>query len=78
MGACPYAGYRVEQSHYQVVNPGLSLDIGNHWTVRAHVENVFDVRYNTFYAAAAETASPFNVAGINRPRQWFVGVTGRY
>jgi iron complex outermembrane recepter protein len=75
---CPYEGFRARQTAYQVVNAGVSLDIGKHWSVGAHLMNVFDVKYNTFYAAASEIGSPYNVAGINRPRQWLVNVNARY
>jgi iron complex outermembrane receptor protein len=75
---CPSQGFRFQQTPYQVVNVGVSLDVGKHWSVGAHVVNIFDVRYNTFYADASETGSPFNVAGINRPRQWSVSLTARF
>jgi outer membrane receptor protein involved in Fe transport len=75
---CPFQGADFIQKPYQIVNASVSLDLGRHWSIGAHVENIFDVRYNTFYADLSETGSPFNVAGINRPRQWFVNVTGRY
>jgi len=75
---CPYEGFRAKQTAYQVVNAGVSLDVGKHWSVGAHLMNVFDVKYNTFYAAASEIGSPYNVAGINRPRQWLVNVNARY
>ncbi len=75
---CPSQGYRFQQKPYQIVNAGVTLDFGKHWSIGAHLENVFDVRYNTFYADASETGAPYNVAGINRPRQWFVNLTARY
>lgn len=75
---CPFQGADSIQRPYQVVDAGVSLDIGKHLSIGAHVENLFDVRYNTFYAALAETGAPFNVAGINRPRLWFVNLTARY
>jgi iron complex outermembrane receptor protein len=75
---CPFQGADTIQSPYQIVNAGVSLDLGKHLSIGAHVENLFDVRYNTFYADLSETGSPFNVAGINRPRQWFVNLTARY
>jgi iron complex outermembrane receptor protein len=75
---CPFQGADSIQSPYQVVDAGVSLDVGRHWSIGAHVQNLFDVRYNTFYADLSETGSPFNVAGINRPRQWFVNLTARY
>jgi hypothetical protein len=40
--------------------------------------NVFDVRYNTFYADGSETGAPYNIAGINRPRQWLVNLNARF
>ena len=74
---CPYEGFRAKQTAYQVVNAGVSLDVGKHWSVGAHLMNVFDVKYNTFYAAASEIGSPYNVAGINRPRQWLLNLNAR-
>jgi outer membrane receptor protein involved in Fe transport len=75
---CPSQGFRFQQRPYQVVNAGVSLDFGKHLSIGANLENVFDVRYNTFYVDASETGAPYNVAGINRPRQWFVNLTARY
>jgi iron complex outermembrane receptor protein len=75
---CPFQGADSIQRPYQVVDAGVSLDIGKHLSIGAHVENLFDARYNTFYADLSETGSPFNVAGINRPRLWFVNVTASY
>ncbi len=75
---CPAPGFRFQQRPYQVVNVGVSLDIGNHWSIGAHVQNIFDVRYNTLYADASETGAPFNVAGVSRPRQWSVSVAARF
>jgi len=75
---CPYEGFRAKQTAYQVVNAGVSLDVGKYWSLGAHLMNVFDVKYNTFYAAASEIGSPYNVAGINRPRQWLVNVNARF
>ncbi len=75
---CPAPGFRFQQRPYQVVNVGVSLDLGNHWSIGAHVQNIFDVRYNTLYADASETGAPFNVAGVSRPRQWSVSVAARF
>jgi iron complex outermembrane receptor protein len=75
---CPYQGFRFKQTAYKVVNAGASLDVGKHWSVGAHLMNVFDVRYNTFYADASETGAPYNIAGINRPRQWLVNLNARF
>jgi iron complex outermembrane receptor protein len=77
-GLCPAAGFRFQQRPYQIVNLGISLDIGKHFTVGARVENVFDTRFNTLYADASETGAPYNVASINRPRQWLLNFTARY
>jgi iron complex outermembrane recepter protein len=76
--ACPSDGFRYEQRPYQIVNAGVSLDIGKHWRTGAHVENVFDTRYNTWFSAASESGAPYNIAQLNRPRQWFLSVTARY
>ena len=75
---CPYQGFSAVQRPYQIVNAGVSLDIGAHYTVGAHVSNLFDVRYNTLYADLSESGAPYNIAGINRPRQWVVSFTARY
>ena len=75
---CPYQGFRFKQTAYQVVNAGVSLDFGKHWSAGAHLMNVFDVKYNTFYADGSETGAPYNIAGINRPRQWLVNLHARY
>jgi outer membrane receptor protein involved in Fe transport len=75
---CPYQGHQYDQTAYQVVNAGVSLDVGKHWSAGAHLMNVFDVRYNTFYANGAELGAPYNVAGINRPRQWLVNLNARF
>jgi iron complex outermembrane receptor protein len=75
---CPSEGFRFQQSPYQVVDLGVSLDIGKRWSLGAHVMNLFDERYNTFYADASETGAPFNVAGINRPRQWVLSLDARF
>ena len=75
---CPYQGHQFEQTAYQVVNAGVSLDVGKHWSAGAHLMNVFDVRYNTFYVDGSETGAPYNIAGINRPRQWLVNLNARF
>jgi iron complex outermembrane recepter protein len=75
---CPYEGFRYQQRAYQVVNTGVSLDVGKHWSIGAHVMNLFDVKYNNFFIAGSESGAPYNIAGINRPRQWFVSLHGRY
>jgi iron complex outermembrane recepter protein len=75
---CPYQGFRFKQTAYQVVNAGVSLDVGKHWSAGAHLMNVFDVRYNTFYIDGSESGAPYNIAGINRPRQWLVNLNARF
>ncbi len=75
---CPYQGHQYEQTAYQVVNAGVSLDVGKHWSAGAHLMNVFDVRYNTFYVNGSEIGAPYNIAGINRPRQWLVNLNARF
>ncbi len=75
---CPSQGFRFKQDPYEIVNAGVSLDIGKRWSLAAHVSNLFDKKYNTFYAAASETGAPFNVAGINRPRQWVVSLAAHF
>jgi len=75
---CPYQGFRYQQTAYNVVNAGVSLDVGQHWSVGAHVMNLFDEKYNTFFIAGSETGAGYNIAGINRPRQWLVSLNARY
>ena len=75
---CPYEGFRFKQTAYQVVNAGVSLDVGKHWSAGAHLMNVFDVKYNTFYDDGSEIGAPYNIAGINRPRQWLVNLNARF
>jgi iron complex outermembrane receptor protein len=75
---CPFQGFRFKQTAYQVVNAGVSLDVGKHWSAGAHLMNVFDVRYNTFYIDGSESGAPYNIAGINRPRQWLVNLNARF
>ena len=66
-----------QQPAYQLVNLGLRLEC-DHWSVRAHVSNVFNKLYNTEYISAAEVQAPFNVAGIGRPRLWTVALNYRW
>jgi len=68
----------VQQRPYQVANAGTWLEIGEHWRVSTHVSNVFDRRYNTAYYSGPEVGAPFNIAGINRPREWVLGFSARY
>jgi outer membrane receptor protein involved in Fe transport len=65
-------------SPYQVANAGTWLEIGEHWRVSAHVSNVFDRRYNTAYYSGPEVGAPFNIAGVNRPREWVLGFSARF
>jgi iron complex outermembrane receptor protein len=66
-----------EQAPYQLVNLGARLE-HDHWTLSAHVSNLFDTLYNTEFASAAEVGAPFNIGQIGRPRQWTVSLTYRY
>jgi iron complex outermembrane receptor protein len=75
---CPYQGHQFQQTAYKVVNAGVSLDVGKHWSAGAHLMNAFDAKYNTFYVDASETGAPYNIAGINRPRQWLVNLSARF
>jgi iron complex outermembrane receptor protein len=68
----------VQQRPYRIANAGAWLEIGEHWRVLGHVSNVFDRRYNTAYYSGAEVGAPFNIAGINRPREWILGFSARY
>jgi iron complex outermembrane recepter protein len=60
------------QPAYQLFNLGLRIEGNNKWILAAHVSNLFDVRHNTAFISAAELQSPFDVAGIGRPRLWTV------
>jgi iron complex outermembrane receptor protein len=68
----------VQQRPYNIANAGTWLEIGEHWRVFGHVANIFDRRYNTAYYSGPEVGAPFNIAGINRPREWIVGFSARY
>ena len=63
---------------YQILNAGLSLDIGKHWQLRADGTNLLDKQYHTVYAAGPDIGSPRNTAGYSRPRQWFISATARF
>ncbi|MDB6160559.1 MAG: hypothetical protein JWO04_4265 [Gammaproteobacteria bacterium] len=63
---------------YQILNAGLSLDIGKHWQLRADGINLLDKQYHTVYAAGPDIGSPRNTAGYSRPRQWFISATARF
>jgi iron complex outermembrane receptor protein len=67
-----------QQRPYQIANAGTWLEIGEHWRILGHVNNVFDRRYNTAYYSGAEVGAPFNIAGINRPRECILGFSARY
>jgi iron complex outermembrane receptor protein len=67
-----------QQRPYQVANAGLWLEIGEHWRVSGHVANIFDRKYNTVYYSGTEVGAPFNIAGINRPREWILSLSARY
>jgi iron complex outermembrane recepter protein len=67
-----------QQRPYQVANAGAWLEIGEHWRVLGHVTNIFDRKYNTTYYSGSEIGAPFNVAGINRPREWILSLSARY
>jgi iron complex outermembrane receptor protein len=63
---------------YQILNAGLSLDVGKHWQLRADGTNLLDKQYHTVYAAGPDIGSPRNTAGFSRPRQWFISATARF
>jgi iron complex outermembrane recepter protein len=63
---------------YQILNAGLSLNIGEHWQLRADGSNLLDKQYHPVYAGGPDIGSPRNTAGFSRPRQWFVSVTGQF
>jgi outer membrane receptor protein involved in Fe transport len=68
----------VQQRAYQVTNLGLRLEAGKHLEFGFNLLNAFDRRFNTNYGFGDEIGLPYNVAGINRPRQWFINVAARY
>jgi outer membrane receptor protein involved in Fe transport len=67
-----------QQQPYQIVDAGLRLEYGEHWTLAGSVKNLFAAKYNTFYADLTQTGAPYSVAGIGEPRQAFVSLTVRY
>jgi iron complex outermembrane receptor protein len=67
-----------QQQPYQIVDAGLRLEYGEHWTLAGNVKNLLGAKYNTFYADLTQTGAPYNVAGIGAPREAFVSLTVRY
>jgi len=68
----------VQQRAYQVTNLGLRLESGKHLEFGFNLLNAFDRRFNTNYGFGDEIGLPYNIGGINRPRQWFINVAARY
>ena len=66
-----------EQRAYHVLNAGVRLEKGP-WMISAHGSNLTTTRYNTIYDPSYDIGAPFNVAHINRPRQYVVTAMVRF
>ena len=66
-----------KQRPYWLVDLGAYLS-AEHWEISGHVSNLTKTRFNTIYAPSYDIGAPFNVAHINRPREFFVTGTVRF
>ena len=66
-----------KQTAYQLVNIGASLQ-NDHWEAGAHVGNLFNRQYNTFFILAQDVGFFENFASIGRPREYSVTLTYRF
>src|SRR5579859_7000334 len=60
-----------KQRPYSLVDLGARLSTAR-WELSAHVSNLGRTRFNTIYSPSYDIGAPFNVAHINRPREFFV------
>ncbi len=60
-----------KQRPYTLVDLGVRLST-TRWELSGHVSNLGRTRFNTIYAPSYDIGAPFNVAHINRPREFFV------
>jgi iron complex outermembrane receptor protein len=65
------------QEAYQIVNLASWLDLGK-WRLNASVTNLTQTQYNTVYWPGPDVGPPFDIARINRPRQFMVGGSMRF
>jgi outer membrane receptor protein involved in Fe transport len=65
------------QQAYHLVNLSSWVDRGI-WKVTASVTNLTQTEYNTIYWTAADVGAPFNIARINRPREFIVSSAVRF
>jgi len=59
------------QRAYHLVNLSSWVERGI-WRLSAGVTNLTQTEYNTIYGVAADVGAPFNIARINRPREFLV------
>jgi iron complex outermembrane receptor protein len=65
------------QEAYHLVNMSAWLE-HSIWKVTASVTNLTQTEYNTVYWPAADVGAPYNIARINRPREFIVSGTVRF
>jgi iron complex outermembrane receptor protein len=65
------------QRAYHLVNLSSWVERGI-WRLSASVTNLTQTEYNTIYAPAADVGAPFNLARINRPREFLVDGSVRF
>jgi iron complex outermembrane recepter protein len=65
------------QRAYHLVNLSSWVERGV-WRVSASVTNLTQTEYNTIYWVAADVGAPFNIARINRPREFLVSGSVRF
>lgn len=60
-----------EQRAYHLVNLAAWVE-HDFWKVSASVTNLTQTMYNTIYWPSYDVGAPFNIARINRPREFIV------
>ena len=65
------------QRAYHLVNLSSWVERGI-WRLSASVTNLTQTEYNTIYWVAADVGAPFNIARINRPREFLVSGSVRF
>lgn len=65
------------QQAYHLVNMSTWLEHGI-WKVTASVTNLNQAEFNTVYWVAADVGAPYNIARINRPREFIVSATVKF
>ncbi len=66
-----------KQRPYSLVDLGARLTT-ERWEISANVSNLTRTRFNTIYSPSYDIGAPFNVAHVNRPREFFVTGTWRF